>query len=74
MRTSVISLGVGLLLASVAIVRPFPAVLEAPHASAAAGAPSGQIELTGDGRSAPGPYFLGRPDAPLTIVEYADFQ
>jgi hypothetical protein len=27
-----------------------------------------------DGRSHPGPYFLGRADAPIVLDEYADFQ
>lgn len=30
--------------------------------------------LTPPGGTYPGPFFLGRPDAPITIDEYADFQ
>jgi hypothetical protein len=28
----------------------------------------------GDGNTHPGPYFLGRSDAPVVLEEYADFQ
>jgi hypothetical protein len=41
----------------------------------AASAPSREPAASpGDGRTYPGPYFLGRAAAPVTIDEYADFQ
>jgi hypothetical protein len=55
--------------------------LPAPSAPAAVGsavvqaalatAPLGQAS---DGSSYPGPYFLGRAEAPVVLEEYADFQ
>lgn len=35
--------------------------------------PNGLV-LRGDGRTAPGPYFLGRIDAPVALEEYGDYQ
>jgi protein-disulfide isomerase len=48
------------------------AVVPVPPAAASAVASTGVT--TGAGRTYPGPFFLGRPDAPVTIDEYADFQ
>jgi hypothetical protein len=43
---------------------PVAAVVPAPVAAVA----------LADGRTHPGPYFLGQPDAPVTLDEYSDFQ
>ncbi len=51
------------------VAPPAPAV-----AAPKPGVTSAGVLLTGDGRTAPGPYYLGRPDAPVTLDEYADFQ
>jgi hypothetical protein len=37
------------------------------------GAPSAIAQDSG-GSTYPGPYFMGDPDAPVTFMEYADFQ
>ena len=51
----------------------------APTPAAAAPSPAAPISVAaapapGDGRTHPGPYFLGRANAPVTLDEYADFQ
>jgi hypothetical protein len=45
----------------------------APSPSPAATA-AGVPESSADGRTYPGPFYLGLADAPVTIDEYADFQ
>ena len=47
---------------------PQPPGLAAPVAGVTAQA------LTGDGGTYPGPYFVGRPDAPVRVDEFSDFQ
>jgi cytoskeletal protein RodZ len=49
-------------------------VEEQSSTPAASTEPRPVAAAVGDGRTHPGPYFLGRPDAPVTIDEYADFQ
>lgn len=53
-----------------------PTVSSPPVASpGAAPAPSEPVGgASSDGGTYPGPFFLGRADAPVTIDEYADFQ
>jgi hypothetical protein len=61
-----------------AVPTEIPTVSVAPDPatpSATAVAPAGRsVAAAGDGRTYPGPFFLGRADAPVTIDEYADFQ
>lgn len=45
-----------------------------PAVSPTAPGPTEVSDPRSDGRGSPGPYVLGRADAPVTIEEYADFQ
>lgn len=52
---------------------------EAPSASATAAPPAleaatSSLWVAAEGNMYPGPYVLGRADAPVTLDEYADFQ
>jgi hypothetical protein len=74
MRVALASLVAGTLLVAGIVLGPPRGAPEAVQAAAPEPAPAPQVELSGDGRTYPGPYFVGRPDALLTITEYADFQ
>lgn len=59
--------------ASPAIVAAASSPAPAPAAPVSVTLPTGLV-LRGGRRSAPGPYFLGRIDAPVVLEEYGDYQ
>jgi hypothetical protein len=71
---AVLTAAVALIALACAAPAPPPAKEAPPLGLAAPVAGVTRIALTGDGKTYPGPYFIGKPDAPLRLDEFSDFQ